>query len=339
MTGKSTIDIEDEKSLLFYLFAQKLMSKQDTLTSQLLSGGVSNKTVFVKINNIAYVMKQGLNKLRVPSDWFSNPARIQREALGMQALKKILPDHQITNLKFVDNENNILMMEAVKQPHENFKTLLLKGEDQSHLIKKMALMLATIHKSTWQKNEFKKDFGNTAFFQELRIDPYFYFCASKFPVVMSWFQKNIFDHLKIKNCLVHGDFSPKNILVHQNKLVLLDHEVIHFGDFAFDFGFVGAHLFLKSVHLKSEHFLKNLLEFSSTYFDEMQDLVTAADQTRAYHYFLACLFARVAGKSKTDYLDGALEEKLKEILIFLFKKENEIVNNNTFKILFVKALQ
>ena len=30
--------------------------------------------------------------------------------------------------------------------------------------------------------------------------------------------------------LVHGDFSPKNVLVYRGRLVLLDHEVIHWGD-------------------------------------------------------------------------------------------------------------
>ncbi len=314
------------------------MTSKDTMTSQGLGGGVSNKTVLVNISQQSYVMKQGLSKLRVPGDWFSNPARIQREASGMKALKKILPN-QITSLIFVDDLENILMMEAVPQPHENFKALLLKGAIQHNLLQKMAIMLATIHTSSWHNKEFEKEFGNTEFFHELRIDPYFRFCVQKYPEVEPWFQKNIFSKLEIKNCLVHGDFSPKNMLVFQSELVLLDHEVIHYGDFAFDFGFVFAHLFLKSVHLKSESFLNSILAFSDSYFYEMNKLISETDQERAVHYFLGCLFARVAGKSKTDYLGSFFEEKIKSALLEIFQNEKEKVTIKTIKTLFTKVLK
>ena len=52
--------------------------------------------------------------------------------------------------------------------------------------------------------------------------------------------------------LVHGDYSPKNILVHDGRLILLDHEVIHFGDPAFDLGFSMAHLLSKAHHLPDQ---------------------------------------------------------------------------------------
>jgi 5-methylthioribose kinase len=334
MVKSNSIDIENASSLRNYLLSKDRITAKDNVVSQLLSGGVSNKTVLVHINENSFVMKQGLSKLRVPSDWYSNPARISREAMGMQALKIILPPEQITNLIFIDDQENILMMAAVPMPHENFKALLLKGGDQNSLIQKMAKMLASIHQTSWQNQELAKEFGNTDFFHELRIDPYFRFCVQKFPEYAPWFQKNIFDKLSIKNCLVHGDFSPKNILVYQKELVLLDHEVIHFGDCAFDFGFVFTHLFLKSVHLKSEAFLENSLAFAKTYFLEMKNYLTKEDQNRAMHYFLACLLARVAGKSKTDYLGSALEEKIKNTLAKIILKE-EIPNLETVRQLFL----
>ena len=55
-----------------------------------------------------------------------------------------------------------------------------------------------------------------------------------------------------KRVLVHGDFSPKNILVHDGRLILLDHEVIHFGDPAFDLGFSMAHLLSKAHYLPDQ---------------------------------------------------------------------------------------
>lgn len=338
MVYSSSIDIENAASLHHYLLSKDRISAQDKVKSELLGGGVSNKTVLVQINENSFVMKQGLSKLRVPSDWYSNPARIAREAMGMQALKIILPPEQITNLIFLDDEENILMMGAVPRPHENFKTLLLKGDDQHLLIQKMARMLSAIHQGTWQNEEVAKEFDNTDFFHELRIDPYFRFCMQKFPEYTPWFQKNIIDQLQIKNCLVHGDFSPKNILVHQNELVLLDHEVIHFGDFAFDFGFVLTHLFLKSVFLKSEMFLEHTLAFANIYFHEMKSYLSKEDQNRAINYFLACLLARVAGKSKTDYLGIAGEEKIKNVLNDIFINDERLTLEN-IKDLFNKVVK
>lgn len=334
MVKSNSVDIENATSLRNYLLSKDRITAKDNVVSQLLSGGVSNKTVLVHINENSYVMKQGLSKLRVPSDWYSNPARIAREAMGMQALKIILPPEQVTSLIFLDDQENILMMSAVPTPHENFKALLLKGGDQHALIQKMARMLSTIHQGTWQNHEIAREFDNTDFFHELRIDPYFRFCMQKFPEFAPWFQKNILDQLAIKNCLVHGDFSPKNILVYQNELVLLDHEVIHFGDFAFDFGFILTHLFLKSVHLKSEKFLDDSLAFAKTYFHEMKNYLFKEDQNRAMHYFLACLLARVAGKSKTDYLGSELEEKIKIALAKIILKE-EIPNLEMVRQLFL----
>ena len=51
---------------------------------------------------------------------------------------------------------------------------------------------------------------------------------------------------------MHGDYSPKNVLVHDGRLVLLDHEVIHFGDPGFDLGFSLTHLLSKAHHLPAE---------------------------------------------------------------------------------------
>ena len=50
--------------------------------------------------------------------------------------------------------------------------------------------------------------------------------------------------------LVHGDFSPKNVLVRAagRRLWVIDFEVAHYGDPAFDLAFLLNHLLLKSIH-------------------------------------------------------------------------------------------
>ena len=73
------------------------------------------------------MLKQALAKLRVAVDWFSSPARIVREALGLRWLARLAPPGTTTPLVFEDRERYILAMEAVPQPHDNWKALLLAG--------------------------------------------------------------------------------------------------------------------------------------------------------------------------------------------------------------------
>jgi aminoglycoside phosphotransferase (APT) family kinase protein len=101
--------------------------------------------------------------------------------------------------------------------------------------------------------------------------------------------------------LVHGDYSPKNILIYQGRLVLLDHEVIHFGDPAFDIGFSMAHLLSKAHHMPGvrQDFAAAALGYFRTYAQNggMAEVMPCVRHT------LGCLLARVAGRSQLEYLN------------------------------------
>src|SRR5207253_6106542 len=102
-----------------------------------------------------------------------------------------------------------------------------------------------------------------------------------------------------RETLVHGDYSPKNVLVRDDRLVLLDHEVVHFGDPAFDLGFSLAHLLSKAHHLADRRgdFTQAALLYWRAYAGERQL------EPRAVRHTLACLLARVAGRSPLEYLN------------------------------------
>ena len=107
-----------------------------------------------------------------------------------------------------------------------------------------------------------------------------------------------------RQCAVHGDYSPKNILVHQGRLVLLDHEVIHIGDPGFDIGFSMAHLLSKARHLPGSR--RELAQAAALYWRVYAD-AAAPDEQRCIRHTLGCLLARVAGRSQLEYLNT--EEK------------------------------
>src|SRR5690349_9401622 len=128
------LDAEDPAALLAYLRASGRIGPDETPAIRTLAGGVSNRTVLVERSpagglaagsDEAWVIKQALPKLRVKVDWFSDPARVHREALGLRWLERLAPPGTITPLMFEDREHHLIAMEAVPRPHENLKDLLL----------------------------------------------------------------------------------------------------------------------------------------------------------------------------------------------------------------------
>jgi hypothetical protein len=109
-----------------------------------------------------------------------------------------------------------------------------------------------------------------------------------------------------RTCLVHGDFSPKNVLVGGPDLWVIDFEVAHYGDPAFDIAFLVSHLMLKAVARPASQvrLLACAASFDAAYRSAAADLEVAS---REYiHGQVGCLMlARVDGKSPVEYLDDA----------------------------------
>src|SRR3954471_353856 len=125
--GADQLDIEQPGALVAYLRETGRIAPDEEPRIEVLAGGVSNRTVLVeRASGEAWVVKQALAKLRVAVDWFSDPARIEREALGLKHLGQIAPQN-ITPLIFEDPANHLLVMQAVPKPHENWKSMLLAG--------------------------------------------------------------------------------------------------------------------------------------------------------------------------------------------------------------------
>lgn len=86
------LDIERPGELARYLRQTGRIASDEEPSIAVLAGGVSNRTVLVELaSGEAWVVKQALAKLRVQVDWFSDPARIHREADGLRWLAEIAP--------------------------------------------------------------------------------------------------------------------------------------------------------------------------------------------------------------------------------------------------------
>ena len=303
------LDIEDAPALLAYLRRTGRISPAEQPRIAILQGGVSNRTVRVeRASGEAWVLKQALAKLRVPVDWFSSPERIHREALGLEWLARLARPGSITPLLFEDRGQYLLAMQAVPQPHENWKTMLLRGDICADHVRQFAELLAAVHRDAYGRADLAAVFGDRSFFESLRLEPYYGYSAQQAPAAAAFLTSLIRETLACRITLVHGDYSPKNILVHEGRLVLLDHEVIHFGDPAFDLGFSLTHFLSKAHHLPARRhdFAAAALAYWRVYAEELGKPAWAADlEPRAVRHTLACLLARVVGRSPLEYLDAA----------------------------------
>lgn len=308
-----TIDIEDPAALLGYLRAAGHIAQGDTPSIALLAGGVSNRTVLVEhASGAAWVLKQALAKLRVQVDWFSDVRRIHREALGLRELPALTPPASIPALIFEDHELHILAMAAVPQPHVNWKQLLMAGGLDLGHVAQFAAILGGIHAGSHaQPRRFAPLFAERAFFESLRLEPYYLYAAAQVPAAGPFIAQLVDDTRRQGLAVVHGDYSPKNILVHAGRLVLLDHEVIHWGDPAFDVGFALTHLLSKAHHLAAARaaFVAAALHFWEQYAALVAGRFGPAYEARAARHLAACLLARVAGRSTLEYLDGPARER------------------------------
>lgn len=301
------LDIEQTHDLIDYLRGRGLFAKDDVCAAVILRGGVSNKTVLVQGPSRSIVVKQALEKLRVAADWHADPARIEREALGLRLLEHLAPPGSITPFVFEDAPLFLLGMEAVPDPHENWKTVLLRGEIAEDATIQFGALLGRIHFQGTKLDEAAiRPIQDRHFFQELRVDPYYHFTARKNPAAADFYAQLIRDMEAAPRTVVHGDFSPKNILIHQGRLILLDHEVIHYGDPTFDLGFALTHLLSKANHLRltRQLFLQASEKFWQSYLTEAGPLTGERDfESRACRHTLACLLARIDGRSPLEYLN------------------------------------
>jgi tRNA A-37 threonylcarbamoyl transferase component Bud32 len=319
------LDIENFDALRDYLTARgDLMPREEVLIEKL-PGGVSNRTVRVKwTEERGWVLKQALSKLRVNIDWFSRPERIRIEAKALRWLNRSAPSGSTPVFIFEDLENHLLAMSAIPKEHANWKTLLLSGKIEADHFRQFGFLLATIHhKSSESWPEVSREFADTSYFENLRLEPYYLYTAQIISPASEFLNELAWETLQHKHSLVHGDFSPKNMLVYQNKLILLDYEVVHFGDPAFDAGFAMTHFLSKAHHLPQHRsrFTRFAKLFWQAYYKEIAPLNWADTlEPRVVRHTLGCLLARVAGKSPLEYLTPEERERQLHVVLALLLK-------------------
>lgn len=299
-----------------YLVKACIANSEDNPVIERLTGGVSSSVWKIVWDNNRWVMKQALEKLDVEADWFSDVERIHREHKVMAALYNVMPKGTIPKVLYVDYSDHIYAMTCASDEAQTWKDLLMKEDFSITVAQNAALLLQEIHHNSNNIDaENKAAFQDQKYFTQLRVDPFHRSLMQKYPELTSSIQKLIDEVTLQKTCLVHGDFSPKNMLVEKSSnIVLIDFEVAHWGNPVFDIAYCIAHLLLKGWYLKKFKKIFKLIEaFLTAYGKEVNNLMP--------HLGLM-LLARMDGKSPVNYIkDESTKDVIRKVAIQWIKGE------------------
>ena len=299
------------ESLAAYLAEQGLVSDPATVKIKQLTGGVSNLALWVDWPGGAFVIKQALAQLAVEMEWHADVRRIIREAEAMEWLRERVGPPAIPALLHLDRQRMVLVMEAVMPPAEEYKSLLLNGDVSQELAKAFGRLLARIHSATTD-DASRERFADTAMFEQLRLSPYLDAAAARNPDLADRLMSLREACLEDTHCLVHGDYSPKNVLVREGELILLDYEVAHFGNPAFDLGFALTHYLCKALHVPGRG--QDLIAAARAFWAAYGERTTLPEGARAGLHLGAVMLSRMDGKSPLEYFtDPARQETVRHI--------------------------
>ena len=292
------------------LVAMGLAKEGEPLRIVPLSGGVSCDVYEVDIGETKICVKRALPQLRVKADWHAPPERASTEVAWMNLANKIAPG-RAPKILGEDPARNMFAMEFF--PPEKFpvwKTKLAAGQIDPAFANRVGGQLVFLHASTIGRADVAKNFANDEQFHALRLDPFLLTVAKKHTEVGNELRAAARGVARARIALMHGDVSPKNILVGSGGPIFLDAETACYGDPAFDLAFCLNHLLLKCVwHPEwTERYMKSYSELRAGYFAGITWEATEAFERRAALILPGLLLARVDGKSPADYLASETQQ-------------------------------
>jgi len=284
-------------------------------------GGVSGTVLLVESDRMRIVVKQALDQLLVDDPWFAKPERALTEAAALSVLHA-LSGRYVPELIDSDEVQCALVMTAAPANWQPWKSdLLIEDIDQADTCatgRTLGSVLGTWHRATAGDEATAQRFDDYEAFEQLRVHPFHRTILARHPPLTGAIEACIADLTQRRECLVHGDFSPKNILVdpqHPEQLWVLDLEVAHYGAAVFDLAFLHCHLLLKAVHRPqyTSVLRQTAAAFQAAYNAEV-GMPAAEQATRRLSWHTACLLlARVDGTSPAGYLTDPDRKRVRDL--------------------------
>ncbi|MFD7003676.1 phosphotransferase family protein [Streptomyces mirabilis] len=285
----------------------------EPVTVERLSGGVSNDVLAVRGPNRVLVVKRALARLRVTEEWLADPDRVLAEAEALRVAAHYQPS-RVPPVLDVDPEQQMIVIGFAELGAREWRAGLLAGDVDPEIAGMLGDILARWHAATAGDSDLRERFGSRKAFEQLRIDPFYRWVGRSHPDLASRIDAVAASMPTRPACLVHGDFSPKNVLLGRSSIWIIDWEVAHYGDPSFDVGFLLAHLMCKSLHRpeSSPDYQSAALRFLNRY-RTGSDGILPWDEEHVTLQTACLLLARMDGKSPAAYLDERSRHRGREI--------------------------
>jgi 5-methylthioribose kinase len=313
-----SIDFESRCSAL--LSELNLCGPEDVLSIKPLSGGVSSDIGLVELGGRKVVVKFALERLRVAEAWFANVNRSLAEYQWLQYAAGIVPDAVPLLLGCSETLKGFAMEYLDGATVYLWKKALLDGASIGSETDAVGDRLGRIHNGS-VRDRVLDQFQNQEDFFDLRLEPYLAFTASRHPELAAELRELIEMLQSHERVLVHGDVSPKNIMIRDGVPIFLDAECATAGDPSFDIAFCLTHLILKAVHLKKarNELLASIVRFWQSYEPHVQWESAFDLERRVGRLLPAMMLARVDGKSPVEYLDEGEQQIVRIMAVPLLK--------------------
>ncbi len=315
-----------ETNAVDYLLDHGLISTRQagSAAARELGGGVSNIVVRVDFADPAdsVVIKQSFPRLRVHQEWLADQARIHREASALRYLGDVLLQSSLPSVIYDDPEHFLFIMTAAPDGTRTWKDDLLSGHIDTRVAAEVGRLLGTMHQRSAVSGDVVppalREFADQRCFVQLRIDPYHRATGTAHADLAGAIEAEAQAMLDHRLCLVHGDYSPKNVIVtgteEEPTAFLLDFEVVHLGNPVFDLAFMLNHLTLKAIHRPDFVAQYNAAgtAFWSAYCCNSQTFATdpVRLQLETIRQMGVLLLARIDGKSPAEYITTNAQKSL-----------------------------
>jgi aminoglycoside phosphotransferase (APT) family kinase protein len=281
-----------------------------TVRFERLTGGVSSDIWLVQAAENAFCVKRALSKLRVATDWHAPVERNANEAAWYKVVSAFMPDCAPKILAH-DAQAGMFAMEYLPPGrYPNWKAQLRDGAVDLATANEVGSRLACIHSTTAKSKDLASRFASDAIFHAIRLEPYLLATARVHSDLAAVLESLAHSVASTKLALVHGDASPKNILVGPRAPVFLDAECAWWGDPAFDLAFCLNHLLLKGLWVPSaaDRLIEAFGVLTQAYLAGVDWEPVATFERRTARLLPGLFLARVDGKSPVEYLTTELEK-------------------------------
>ncbi len=277
-----------------------------------LAGGVSSDIWRLDAGGRTVCVKRALTRLKVADDWTAPVARNLYEWRWFETVRARFPD-AAPELVAVDAARGVFAMAFL--PPEDYplwKAHLLAGRADVGFAAQVGERLGLIHAATARDPALAERFPTDEIFFALRLDAYLLATARRRPRVAAALEALAARTAGLHLALVHGDVSPKNILIGPRGPVFLDAETAWYGDPAFDLAFCLNHLLLKCLAAPAARadLLASFAALAAAYLAKVDWEAPAAIEARAASLLPGLMLARIDGKSPVEYLTKEADKEL-----------------------------